>query len=114
MTNGTAASSPRQLLVDDEPASIARAARQALDRSGPGRDRRRRRPGWVAVAVNLVNFVLRAVLYSADRLAVLAVLDFATAPVLLTLAAFHLVAARRAVSRPDPRGGLAIRGLASP
>ncbi|GAA2077314.1 DUF3159 domain-containing protein [Actinomadura alba] len=213
MTNGTVASPSRRLPVDDEPASIARAARQALDRSGgpigiavaaaptvafvvanalsgltwafialagaapvvlgvrlarreslraalfglavaavcalvaavagearaffllptvlPAafmllflgsllvrrpltglaggpRDWRRHGPlrrvytvtTLVAVAINLVNFVLRTVLYSADQLAVLAVLEVATAPVLLTLAAFTLVAARRAGSQP--------------
>ncbi|MFE7980344.1 DUF3159 domain-containing protein [Streptomyces shenzhenensis] len=53
----------------------------------------------VAVAINLVNFVLRVVLCSTEQLVVPAILELAAAPVLLALAAFTLVAARRAHSR---------------
>jgi hypothetical protein len=53
----------------------------------------------VAAGIGLVNFVLRAVLYLADQLAILAVVEVAVAPVPFALAALTLAAARRAVRR---------------
>jgi hypothetical protein len=54
----------------------------------------------LAVAVNLVNFVLRVVFYLAEQLLLLTIIEVATAPVLLALAAFTVIAARRAVAGP--------------
>jgi uncharacterized protein DUF3159 len=64
---------------------------------------------WAAVGIALVNFVLRTVLYITEQLAVLAAVEIATVPVPFALAAFTVVAARRAVRRstavtPAPRG----------
>lgn len=62
----------------------------------------------VAVGIALVNFILRAALYLADQLAILAVVEVAVTPVPLALAAFTVLAARRAVRRSaavTPAGG---------
>ncbi len=53
----------------------------------------------VAAGIALVNFVLRAALYLADQLAILAVVEVAVTPVPFALAAFTVLAARRAVRR---------------
>jgi hypothetical protein len=53
---------------------------------------------WFAVAFFGVNFTLRLVAYLANQLAILTVLEVAAAPAGLALAAFSIVAARRAVA----------------
>jgi len=53
---------------------------------------------WFAVAFFGINFVLRLVAYLAEQLAILTVLEVAAAPAGLALAAFSIVAARRAVA----------------
>jgi Protein of unknown function (DUF3159) len=69
----------------------------------------------VAVGIALVNFVLRAVLYLADQLAILAVVEVAVTPVPLALAAFTVLAARRAVHRSvaSPRTTVSGHGISS-
>ncbi|MBW0121245.1 SDR family oxidoreductase [Pseudonocardia oceani] len=88
----------------------------ALNRlAGGPRDWRRHAPlrrvytitSLVAAAIALVNAVVRAGLYLADQLAVLAVVEVAVIPVPFAVAASTVVAARRAVRRtpsppPDP------------
>ena len=59
---------------------------------------------WTAVAINVVNAAVQATFYAADKPAVLALAHVATGPVFATLAAVTLVAARRAVTRLEPRG----------
>jgi hypothetical protein len=53
----------------------------------------------VGAGIGLVNFVLRAALYLADQLAILAVVEVAVVPVPFALAAFTVLAARRVVRR---------------
>jgi hypothetical protein len=54
---------------------------------------------WIAAGVCFVNFVVRAVLYTTEQLALLAAVEVAVVPVPFALAAFTVAVARRTLRR---------------